>query len=381
LAENGLSLVYVHRPNVGADELARATAVFESGWFGMGGVTVEFEERIAAYLDAPHVVAVQSGTAALHLALAAVGVGPGDEVVVPSFTFAASVQAILMAGATPVFCEVDERTLGIDPEDAFARVTPATKAIVPVDYGGTACDYDTLMAGARERGLRVVADSAHAFGSSYRGRPLGTVADAACFSFDASKNITCGDGGVVVTADATIAQHVRSARNLGIADDSWTRRTNARPWEYEVSAAGWRYRMGNLNAAIGLAQLDRADEFRERKRAIVRRYDEALAGVPGVTLLERRIDETFPFLHVIRVHDGRRDELIAHLRERNVQAWVNFIPNHVQPAFAAYATPLPRTERLFDEVVTLPLHSGLRDDEVERVVDGVRSFLGSYAAL
>jgi perosamine synthetase len=375
-ADAELPTVIVHRPSIGAAELEAVTRVCESGWFGMGEVTRRFEDRLREVIGTAHVVGVQSGTAALHLALEAVGAGPADEVIVPSFTFAASVQAIRMAGATPVFCDVEERTLTVDVADALERATPATKAIVPVDYGGVACDYDALGA-ARERGIAVVADAAHSFGSSHRGRPVGTLADASCFSFDASKNVTCGDGGVVATDDEELAGRVRGARNLGIDQDSWSRRDAPRPWLYDVSGHGYRYRLSNLNAAIGLVQLDRMDEFRERKREIVRRYDDALAACEGVVLPERRLDETFPFLYPIRVLGGRRDALIEHLATRRVQAWVHFVPNHLQPAFAAYRVPLPVTERLFAEVATLPLHAELTDDEVERVVDGVRSFLES----
>lgn len=376
-AEPELTAILVHRPSIGPAEIEAVARVCEEGWFGMGEVVREFEGRVAELVGVRHAIGVQSGTAALHLALEAVGVGPGHEVVVPSFTFAASVQAVLMARARPVFCEVDPETLTMDVADAFDRSTSATKAIVPVDYGGVACGYDAILTEARRRGIAVVADAAHSFGSRYRGRPVGMLADATCFSFDASKNITCGDGGAVATNDDEIASRCASSRNLGIAADTWSRRLSPRPWSYEVSRPGYRYRLSNLNAAIGLAQLDRFDTFREHKRETVRRYDAVLAGCPGLVLPERRIDETFPFLYPIRVLDGRRDALIEHLARNGIQAWVHFIPNHLQPAFADFHVPLPVTERIFGEVASLPLHAELAEDEVQRVVDGVRSFLGS----
>ena len=355
-----LSVVLVHRPAIGPAEIAAVTEVCESGWFGMGEEAREFERRLGEVVGVRHVVGTQSGTAGLHLALEAVGAGPGAEVIVPSFTFAASVQAIRMTGATPVFCEVLPETLAIDVDDA--------------------CDYDGLDSLAREHGLALVADAAHSFGSSYRGRTVGTLADVSVFSFDASKNITCGDGGAVATDDDGIAARCRSARNLGIDRDSWARRDAQRPWAYEVEGPGYRYRLSNLNAAIGLAQLPRLDEFRERKRAIVRRYDEAFAGLPGLVLPERRLEETCPFLYPIRVPGGARDALVEHLARVNVQAWVHFIPNHLQPAFAEFRIPLPVTERLFEEVATLPLHSALTDDEVARVIAGTVSFAERAAA-
>ncbi len=374
-AERGIPSIVVHKPSIGPEEIAAVVEVCAAGWLGMGEVTDTFEQRLREIVGVRHAVGVQSGTAALHLALEAVGAGPGDEVIVPSFTFAASVQAILMAGARPVFCEVDLDTLGIDVEDALGRVTPSTKAILPVDYGGVACDYDRLLAETRPRGIAVVADAAHSFGSTYQGRAVGTLADVTCFSFDATKSVTCGDGGAVVTDDDEVARHCLATRNLGIAQSPWTRMLSRRPWSYDVTGPGYRYRLGNLNAAIGLVQLDRLDEFRARKREIVERYDSALADCPGIAFPNRRGDETLHFLYVIRVLDGRRDDLLDHLAERSVQGWVHFTPNHLQPAFAEYRVPLPETERVFGEVVTLPLHMQLTDDDVERVVEGVRSFL------
>jgi perosamine synthetase len=337
----------------------------------MGEVTAEFEGRVASLLGVRHAVGVQSGTAALHLALLAAGVEPGDDVIVPSLTFAAAPQAVLMAGARPVFCEVGEETLTIDVDDALARVTSSTRVVMPVDHAGVACDYDHLVPAAHERGIVVVADSAHAFGSTYNGKMLGSQADVTCFSFDASKNVTCGDGGIVATNDDSIASRVARSRNLGIERDSWSRRTSPRPWEYQVVAPGFRYRLGNLHAAIGLVQLERMEGFRERKRAVVRCYDEALAGLPDVVLPERRLDETFPFLYTLRVLNGHRERMFRELAEHGVQGWVHFIPNHLQPAFAGSRTSLPVTERLYGEIASLPLYVELTDDEVELVIDTV----------
>lgn len=379
-AERGFPSIVVHKPSIGPAEIAAVTEVCAAGWLGMGEITDAFEARLREVVGVRHAVGVQSGTAALHLALEAVGVGSGDEVIVPSFTFAASVQAVLMAGGTPVFCDIDVETLSLDVDDAVRRITPATKAVLPVDYGGAACDYDRLLEQTRPRGIAVVADAAHSFGSTYKGRAVGTLADVTCFSFDATKTITCGDGGAVVTDDDGIAERCFGARNLGIAQDPWTRRLSRRPWSYDVVGHGYRYRLGNLNAAIGLVQLDRLEEFRARKAEIVSRYDEALADCPGVVLPERRREETLPFLYVIRVLAGRRDALLDHLAARSVQGWVHFTPNHLQPAFAAYRVPLPVTERVFGEVVSLPLHMRLTDDDVDRVVEGVRSFLLSPVA-
>lgn len=379
-ADRGSPSILVHTPSIGQAEIQAVTEVCEAGWLGMGEVTNAFEARLQEVVGVRHAIAVQSGTAALHLALEAVGVGPGDEVIVPSFTFAASVQAVLMSEGTPVFCDIDLDTLTLDVDDVVRRITPATKAIVPVDYGGAPCDYDRLLEAVHPRGIAVVADAAHSFGSTYKGRSVGTLADASCFSFDATKTVSCGDGGAVVTDDDEIAARCRAARNLGIVQETWARRLNRRPWSYEVTSPGYRYRLGNLNAAIGLVQLGRLDEFRARKAEIVLRYDEALGGCPGVVLPAWPRGETLHFLYVMRVLDGRRDALLEHLAEQGIQGWVHFIPNHLQPAFSAYRVPLPMTERAFGEVVSLPLHVRLTDEDVERVAEGVRSFLLSLVA-
>jgi perosamine synthetase len=340
----------------------------------MGKVTKAFEERLCEFLGAKHVIAVNTGTAALHVALAALDLAPADEVIVPSLTFISSAQAVLAAGARPVFCEVSPDTLNIDVDDAMARATPRTRAIMPVHYGGQVCDMDTLLPWARERKLWVVEDAAHAFGSSYKGRRVGTLGDITCFSFDPVKNITCGGGGAVATDNDGLARRMLPRRNVGMDADSWSRLQDERGWYYEVVAPGYRYHLADLNAAIGLEQLQRAEEFKARKRAIVRRYDEAFGDVSGLTLIVHDDAETFPFSYVIRVRDGRRDALMRHLRERGIGSSVEFIPNHLHLLFAESSGRLPRTEQLYTEILTLPLYVEMTDADVEGVIGAVRDF-------
>jgi perosamine synthetase len=369
-------MIPVQRPYLGQEELNAVARVFEDRWLGMGMVTREFEDRLREFLGAKHVIAVNTGTAALHLAVAALELQDGDEVIVPSLTFIASVQAILATGARPVFCEVSKETLNIDVLDARQRVTERTRAIMPVHYGGLACDMDELLALARERKIWVVEDAAHAFGSSYKGRRIGTLGDVTCFSFDPIKNVTCGDGGAVVTDNDELARRVLPMRNVGISQDSWVRRTTSRSWYYEVVAPGYRYHLGNLNAAIGLEQLKRLELFRARKQSIVRRYEEAFQNVNGLALPVRNIDETFPFFYIVRVLEKRRDALVEYLQEKGVGTGVHYIPNHLQPLFADLRVPLPTTERLFEEILTLPLYFEMTDADVETVIAAVRSFFG-----
>ena len=366
-------MIPVQRPFLGREESEAVQQVFDSRWLGMGSITKAFEDRLREYLGAAHVVAVNTGTAALHLALEALDCEPGDEVIVPSLTFAASVQAILLAGAVPVFCDIQAETLNMDPADALSRVTPKTRAIMPVHYGGLACDMDALLPPARARGIRVVEDAAHAFGSSYRGRAVGSFGDITCFSFDPVKNITCGEGGAVVTVDSAIAQRIVRGRLLGIDNDTWSRYRNERNWFYEVVSGGHRAHLSNINAAIGLEQLKRMDVFRSRKQAIVAEYDRAFARQPGLALLTHTA-ETFPFFYVIRVLGGRRDALMAHLKTRDVGSGVHYIPNHLQPAFSAFRTSLPVTEQIYDEMLTLPLFFEMDDQQVNQVIDAVRTF-------
>ena len=246
-------MIPVHRPSLGPEELAAVSRVFDSRWLGMGAEVREFEQKLREYLRVKHVIAVGSGTAALHLALAAAGVGDGDEVIVPSLTFASSVQAIVAVGARPVFCEVEEATVNIDVGDARRRVTPRTKAVMPVHYAGEACDMAAIAALAGRHGLKIVEDAAHAFGSTCRGRKIGTFGDATCFSFDPIKNITCGEGGAIATDDDGIAARLLPMRNVGIDKDRWGRREARRPWAYEVVCEGYRYHMSNMNASMRLS--------------------------------------------------------------------------------------------------------------------------------
>jgi len=340
----------------------------------MGAVTKEFEEALKPYVGARHVIAVNTGTSALHLALDALGLKPGDEVVVPSLTFVASVQAVLATGATPVFCDVGLNTLTIDVDDALDAITERTRVVMPVHYGGEVCDMDTLMAGAHDRGIMVVDDAAHAFGSTYHGRRVGQLADVSCFSFDPIKNITCGEGGAVTTDDDDLVAKMIPKRILGIDNDTWARYRNERRWVYQVVTPGWRYHLSNINAAIGLAQLKRFDQYRSRKREIVRRYDNAFRQIEGLAVIEHNLEDTFPFFYIVRVLSGRRDAMADHLKERGVATGVHYIPNHLHPLFSNQKRSLPRSERLYTEIITLPLYYEMSEGDIETVIEGVSAF-------
>lgn len=367
--------ILTYRPAVGDAELAQIRQVLDSRWLGSGLQTREFERRLAEIVQARHVVAVSSGTAALQLALATLDLAPGDEVLVPSLTFCGSIQAILAAGGTPVFCEVNPTDLCLSLDDAAARATSRTRAVMPVHYAGQPCDLQAINALSQARGWKVIEDAAHAFGSTYQGQPIGSLTDACCFSFDPLKNITCGDGGAVATHNDALAERVRLQRQLGIDRDSFTRAGRPQLWRYAVSDRGHRMHLNNLAAAVGLAQLDRWTEFRDRKRELVRSYDRAFHGCPLVLPQTRSLSEIFPFAYVARILGGHRDELIEHLAQRKIVAMVQFIPNHLQSAFREFASPLPVTEQLFSEIISLPLFFEMTENQQRRVIGAVHEFL------
>ena len=253
------------KPNIGKEELKNIEKVFKTNWLGMGSFVYEFEKKIEKYLGTKHAICVNTGTTGIHLALSAIGIKPKDEVIVPSLTFAGSVQPIINMGAKPVFCEVEEDTLNIDVKDMAKRITKKTKAIICVHYGGLSCDMNKILKIARKKKIKVVEDAAHAFGSLYKGKKIGGFGDISCFSFDPIKNLTCGEGGCVTTNNLKLAETLRRKRLLGISKDTWVRYKNKRSWFYEVVTEGYRYHMSNINAAIGLAQFDKLGKFTKKK--------------------------------------------------------------------------------------------------------------------
>jgi perosamine synthetase len=369
----------VSRPSVGEEELAAVRRVFASGWLGLGADVLEFEKAIGRFLGAPHVICTNTGTTALHLALDSLGIGPGDEVLVPSFTYVASAQAISATGARPVFCDIREENLNLDVEDAGRRLTPRTKAILPVHYRGIPCDIDEIQELAAEHDLHVVEDAAHAFGSSSKGRPIGSFGEMACFSFDPIKNITCGEGGAVVFQDDGLLERLQQKRILGTDKDTWSRYRNERSWFYDVVTQGYRYHMSNINAAIGLVQLRRFDAMNRRKIEVARRYDEAFGNIDGVVIPGNRGYEGIGlFAYMMRVR-SRRNELMDYLAARGVGSGVHYIPSHLFSFYHREGLVLPVTEQVYREIISLPLFPDITDEEVERVILYVSSGLKELA--
>jgi dTDP-4-amino-4,6-dideoxygalactose transaminase len=376
-------MIPTYRPLIGEKELQAVRSVFSSGWLGMGEVCRRFEDRLQTFLGAAHVVGVSHGTDALHLALAALALQPEDEVIVPSLTFVATIQAIRMVGAVPVFCEVDPQTLNLDIDDVLSRITDRTRVILPVHFAGLPCDLDRLLTIARQHQIRIGEDAAHAFGSTYKGDRIGSFGDLTCFSFDSIKTITCGEGGAVATQDAALARQIARLRCLGIDRQAVPLQAEQQGWQYQVLSPGYRSHLSNLNAAIGLVQLDCFEQFAQRRRELARRYDQAFADLAsfGIQPIQRQIEETCPWAYVIRVQGDRRDALRHDLEQRGIQTLIQFIPNHLQPAFASWRVPLPATEQAFKEIVSLPFFVELSDAEQAQVIQAIREFALSCSAV
>jgi perosamine synthetase len=366
-------MIKVSQGCLGEAELAAVREVFATGYFGHSAPVVAFERALGQYVGAAHVVAVNSGTAALHLALDALGIGPGDEVVVPSITYVASFQAISATGARPVPCEVDPRTLNVDVADVGRRITSRTRALMPVHYAGAVCDLEALEALAATHRLHVVEDAAHALGATRGGRRVGG-GEIACFSFDSIKNITCGEGGAIACRDGELAERMRQARHLGVRRAGDGALGAPRGVAFDVVAQGFRCHMGAINAAIGLVQLGRLEEFVERRRAICRRYDDAFRSLDSVRPIEVDYREAAPHIYVVRVTGGRRDALMRFLRDADVETGINYAPNHLHAYYRREGVSLPVSEAVYGEILTLPLHCALSDADVERVIDVVRRF-------
>jgi len=375
--------IMFHRPSLGAAEERAVLEVLRSGWLTTGPRTKALEKRFAAYRGCRHAVGVNSCTAALHLALVALGVGPGDEVVTTPITFASTVNVIIHCGATPVFCDVQEDTLNMDPASLAAAITPRTKAVIAVHFAGHPCDMDEIDAVVRPHGVPVVEDAAHAVEAEYKGRPAGSLGVAAGFSFYATKNVTSGEGGMLTTSDDRIATEAEVLALHGISRDAWKRYGDEGYRHWDIVAPGYKYNMFDIQAALVDAQLDRIDAFWERRRQIVELYDEALADLPALVPLHRRdyVKSSY-HLYVVRVtpESGRtRDQVMAVLQQQGVGVGVHFRAVYLHPyyreAFGFKPGMLPVAEQNGEMVLSLPLYPSLRDDQLERVVGACRTAL------
>lgn len=372
------------RQTIDDDDIAAVVEVLKSSWLTTGPAVEHFEAALTAVVGAP-CVAVNSGTAALHAAYAALGLGPGRSLVSTPLTFAATATTALHLGASVTFADVLDGTLTLDPAAAAAAVDSRddVAAIAAVDYAGHPCDLDELLCITRREGLSLVEDAAHALGGTYRGRPIGSIADVTTFSFHPVKTITTAEGGAVAVRDGGVGlDAVRQFRNHGLvrAADRM-RRQDEGPWHQEVAALGLNYRMPDVLAALGAAQLGRLRTFVARRAALVARYRTLLGEVPGIRLLDVR-DDVDPAWHlfVVRVLDGRRRELYTKLRDAGIGTQVHYLPVHLQPIFEDLGHrrgSCPVAEAAYEEILSLPLFPTLSDAQLDRVVETIAQILGT----
>ena len=370
------------RHSLGEREVARIREVLQEPILTTGRFVAEFEQRFSAYLGAPHTIGVTSCTAALHLALLALGIGPGDEVIVPAMTFVATANAVIHAGAKPVFVDAELSTGNLDASLVEAAITPATRAIIPVHLYGQMCDMRHLRDIADRRGLAIVEDCAHCIEGVRDGVRPGQLSDAACFSFYATKNITCGEGGAVVTQHAHLNERIRCLRLHGMSKGAADRYKRFEHWD--VAELGWKYNMDNLQGALLLDQIGEMDERRGLRESLCQRYEQALGGVPGIDL-HRVVEGSLSARHLftILVDPERRDTMIADLQDRGIGVAVNYRPVHLLRYYVetyGYAPgSYPVAEHIGQRTLSLPLYPGLPQAEQDYVIETVKQVVGAAA--
>lgn len=375
------------RQSIDDADIAAVTEVLRGDWLTTGPKVAEFEVALARATGATHAVAVNSGTAALHAAMHALEVGPRDEVIVPSLTFAATANAVLYTGGTPVFADVEADTLLLDVDDAATRITPRTKAIVAVDYAGQPCDYRALRDLCDDKDLRLVSDACHSLGGSFEGRPVGSLADLSCFSFHPVKHITTGEGGAVTTADATLAQRARMFRNHGITTDH-RQRTERGAYDYDMVELGYNYRLTDLQCALGLGQLAKLGPFVDRRRALAAGYDRAFADLSAARPLATRPSRTHAYhLYVVQLTLERlradRAKVFAALRAENIGVNVHYRPVHLHPYYrerlGTKPGMTPVAEAAYPRLLSLPMFATMTDGDADDVVAAMGKVTEAYA--
>lgn len=367
------------RQLVEPDDIEAVVKVLRSDWLTTGPSVDAFEKAVAQYVGAQHGVAVSSGTAALHAAMYALGLGPGDEVIVPPMTFAATANAAVFMGATPVFADVDAGTLLIDPNAVSRKISTRTKAIMAVDYAGQPCDYEALRPIAEEHGIALLADGCHAIGGTADGRRVGSIADMTAFSFHPVKHITTGEGGMVTTNDDALARRMRTFRNHGITSDH-RQRSEQGSWFYEMVDLGFNYRITDFQCALGLSQLKKLDAWVARRQEIARQYDAAFAGTPVSGLKKREGVSHAYHLYVIKV-PGNRQAVFTRLREAGIGANVHYIPVHLHPFYRqrfGYGPGLcPVAEAAYEQILSLPMYPAMTDEDVDYAAACVLEAVGA----
>lgn len=360
------------------EEIEAVTKVLKSKWLSMGPVTQKFEKEFADYLGVKHAFGVSSGTAALHIALKALGIEEGDEVIVPSLTFVATANSVLYCGAKPIFADIISlNNFNISPDDILEKITNKTKAITVVHYGGYPCDMDAIMEIAKAHNLKVIEDAAHAPGAEYKGKKCGTIGDVGCFSFFANKNLVTGEGGMIVTNDDALAEKIRIIRSHGMTTLTWDRH-KGHAHSYDVVDMGFNYRINEIASAIGLVQLKRLDGNNEKRREIVEEYKKRLEKISRISVPFKNYKEkpSYHIFPILLAEDISRNEFIDKLKEKGIQTSIHYPPIHLftyyRNKFGFEEGMLPKTEFVGEHEVTLPLYPMMREENVEYIINHIR---------
>ena len=373
-------------PSIGDEEIVEVIDTLRSGWITTGPRTHEFERRFAAYIGVDNAIAVNSCTAGLHLALTANGVGPGDEVITTPFTFAATGEVIIHCGAKPVFADIASDSFNIDPQNIEMKISSATRAIIPVHFAGEPCKMDEILRIADKYELAVIEDAAHALGTKYKGKSIGTIGAATSFSFYATKNLTTGEGGMITTSDANLAHKMRILSLHGLSRDAWKRYSKTGTWYYEIEEIGFKYNMSDIQAAIGLKQLEKFSSLQRRRKILANYYRTKLQDIDEIALPEQPTwSEHAWHLFVIRVKNNNypisRNELLEKLNANGIGTSVHFIPLHLQPywrdRYHFNPDDYPIALDVYQRAVSLPIYPKMTEDDVEFVIATVRSILKS----
>ncbi len=372
-----MGLIPYSRQIIEEEDISSVIEVLRSDWLTTGPKVLEFEEKFANQVGARYAISVSSGTAALHSAMFALGIGCGDEVIVPAITFAASANCVVYQGGTPVFVDVDPDTLLIDPSQVEVKINQRTKAIVAVDYAGHPCDYDRLREIAIHHDLYLVADACHSLGGKYKGRNVGTLADLTVFSFHPVKHITTGEGGMVVTDCLEFAERIRRFRNHGISIDH-SQRAEEGTWYYEMLDLGYNYRLSDIQCALGVSQLNKLGKRVSRRQEIARHYDKAFSEILEISPLMTRPEVSHAYhLYVIRLVLERlregRERIFKSLRSEGIGVNVHYIPVHLHPFYRKhFGTKIgdcPVAERSYERIISIPIFPAMKDQDIERVIE------------
>ncbi len=377
--------IRLFKPSIGNEELEEIEKIFQQSWLGLGEKVNEFENAWSEKFNYRSSIGVNSATAALHLALALFRFNRGKEVLVPSMTFASTATAVLYNNLQPVFVDINPNTMVMDIEDLEKKITKNSVAIIPVHYGGEPCEMDKIISIASTKGLKVIEDCAHTQGGKFQGRKLGKWGDIGCYSFEEKKGMTTGDGGMLCSDDKDLIEPAKAMRWVGIDKDTWKRKvdnrfSSANHWFYEISILGYKYNMNNLAAAIGTAQLKKLDNFNLNKIEIIKKYLAGLKNIKGIKSLlpYSNINDGTSSYWLFGVKTQKRDKLISYFSQKGISTGVHFTPLNQQPLFNKYYGDTPISEKIYEQICTLPLHPELTDVELNYILGELNTFSGLY---